>query len=191
VELSCPVVLASGSPRRRELLRSLFEHFEILVPEVDETLRAKETLHQATQRLAQIKARAVAQQRPDALIIAADTLVGYHETILGKPATPEEALDMLAQLSSRTHSVVTGVAIIHKKREVVFVETTRVTFRRIKKQEALNYVATGEPMDKAGAYAIQGGAADFVERMEGSRSNVVGLPLERLEAELNASFREH
>ncbi len=184
MDITPKVVLASGSPRRRELLRSLFAEFTVQVPNVDEALLESEPLTLATERLAMKKARALTDL--ESLIIAADTLVGIDRKTLGKPSNPEDARNMLEELSGLTHQVVTGVAIKYRDSEVVFSETTHVTFREIGALEIAEYVKTGEPMDKAGSYAIQGGAAPFVERIEGSLSNVIGLPLERLSQELQS-----
>ena len=181
-------MLASGSPRRKELLANLIHDFEVHVPNVEEGLLENETLIEATQRLALKKARALRSQFPTSLLIAADTLVGFEDgdqlTVLGKPQTEGGAREMLLKLSGRSHFVVTGVAIVVGAEERVFAETTEVRFRKLSLEEIDRYVATREPLDKAGAYGIQGRAAGFVERMQGSLSNVVGLPLELLETEL-------
>jgi septum formation protein len=170
------------------------EEFEVVVPDVDETLSASESLEAATCRLAQMKGREIAKGRSDRLVIAADTLVGLERPsgaeILGKPTSVTHAVDMLGRLSGKTHQVVTGVAVILGGDETVFADITSVTFRRLTKSEIEEYVASGEPMDKAGGYAIQGGAARFVQRVEGSLSNVIGLPLEKLKAELERLKKE-
>ncbi len=174
------VILASGSPRRRELLTEMGLRFEIDVPDVDETVGGKPGEMVAV--LAERKARAVAERRREGLIIAADTLVALDEKALGKPADDEEARKMLRALSGRTHDVFTGVCVLDAKTGRCMVEAVRsgVCFRELADEEIEAYVATGEPRDKAGAYAIQGGAGAFVSGYEGSRSNIIGLPVERL-----------
>ena len=175
-----PVVLASGSPRRKELLARLVPEFEILVSDVDEEALTVADPIQTAEGLAEAKARAVARLRPDALVIGADTVVFLEGEQFAKPGDAEDAKRMLRALGGRTHTVATGVALVSPDGAIVFHDRTLVTFRDLTDAEIRAYVATGEPMDKAGAYAIQGGAAAFVLRREGSESNVVGLPLERL-----------
>ena len=174
------VILASGSPRRRELLAEMGALFEIDVPDVDETVEG--TPEKMVALLAERKAKAVAEHRSEGLIVAADTLVALDERALGKPADDEEAKEMLRSLSGRTHDVFTGVCVINAAtgEKMVSAVRTGVRFRAISEAEIKAYVATGEPRDKAGAYAIQGGAGAFVEGYEGSKTNVIGLPVERL-----------
>ena len=174
------VILASGSPRRRELLGEMGVAFEIDVPDVDETVGG--TPDQMVAVLAERKARAVAERKEEGLIVAADTLVALDDRALGKPADDAEAKEMLRALSGRTHDVFTGVCVMDARtgRVMVAAERTGVRFRAITEEEIDAYVATGEPRDKAGAYAIQGGAGAFVEGYEGSRTNVIGLPVEKL-----------
>ena len=169
------VILASLSPRRRDLLRAAGIPFEVCPTEVDETtdLPAKE----AVAALARRKALASAREHPGRTILAADTLVTLDGESLGKPADADEARRMLRTLSGRAHEVVTGVCARKDGREVWGTRTTRVVFRDLSGEEIDRYVASGEPMDKAGAYAIQGGAAAFVERYEGEYDNVIGLPV--------------
>jgi septum formation protein len=153
------------------------------VADVDETLRPGEPPELAATRLAREKARRIATLHPDALILAADTLVVLDEAILGKPTSPAHATELLERLSGRSHQVITGVALLAEGVEEVFAATTEVRFRPLLQEEIAAYVASGEPMDKAGAYGIQGKAAGFVRSIEGSYTNVVGLPLaECLEA---------
>ncbi len=174
------VILASGSPRRRELLGEMGVEFEIDVPDVDETVGG--TPDKMVAVLAERKARAVAERRDGGLIVAADTLVALDDRALGKPADDEEAKEMLRALSGRTHDVFTGVCVLDAASGRAMVEAVRtgVRFREISDAEIEAYVATGEPRDKAGAYAIQGGAGAFVDGYEGSRTNVIGLPVEKL-----------
>jgi len=172
-----PLTLASASPRRRELLASLGLAFRVVVPKIDETLRPNEGPHAFAERLAEEKANAVDES---GIVIAADTIVVQNETILGKPADAAHAREMLRSLSGAMHEVVTGVCIKNATRSVVFSIGTHVAFRNLEDAEIEDYIATGEPMDKAGAYAIQGGAAHMVRSISGSYTNVVGLPLCKL-----------
>jgi len=169
------LILASGSPRRAELLKDAGQDFEIMVPQIDEAPLPGEAPAAFVCRTAREKAEAVTA--PDAVILAADTAVVEGERILGKPVDAEDASAMLRSLSGRTHEVMTGVCLRSPAQTVCFHIETRVTFRTLSEQEIADYVAGGEPMDKAGAYAIQGGAAKMIRRVEGSYSNVVGLPL--------------
>jgi septum formation protein len=176
------LILASASPRRRELLATLGLEFEVVPSEADETLPAHLNPREAAIRLAREKGRWVARLRPDAWVLSADTIVVVGEEILGKPRDAAEALSMLRRLSGRRHSVITAFCLIHAElgRERCEAVETQVSFRAVAPGELAAYARSGEPLDKAGAYAIQGGAAGFVEAVEGSYSNVVGLPLERL-----------
>ena len=172
-----PLILASGSPRRRELLARMGYTFEICTPDVDEHVagHARDIVH----TLAGRKARAAAAHYEDGVIIASDTLVSLDGVPLGKPADEREAHEMLAALSGREHEVFTGVCVLDAKTGKSETRTVRtgVTFRDITSEEIDAYIATGEPMDKAGAYAIQGGAAPFVETLDGEFENVVGFPV--------------
>jgi septum formation protein len=170
------LVLASASPRRRELLASLGLEFEIQVPEIDETPKPNETPRSFAERLAGEKAADIASDA-DTTLIAADTIVVQNNAILGKPKNKEEALSMLSNLSNSTHEVITGVCVKRGERLLVFSVLTEVTFRALENDEIKAYVASGDPMDKAGSYAIQGGAAHMVQAINGSYTNVVGLPL--------------
>jgi septum formation protein len=180
-----PVVLASASPRRQELLRQLVSCFEVIPAHVDEDALTVDDPWETAARLALAKAQTVAANRPDSLVIGSDTVVAIEEATgfrqLAKPSDATDAVQMLTALSGRTHYVITGVALVHVQRMWVESDTTKVQFRKLTEAEVSDYVETGEPMDKAGAYAIQGGAAGFVESVEGSTSNVIGLPLELLE----------
>ncbi len=182
------VVLASGSPRRKELLLTLFREFEVVVSNVDEEALTSYDPVQTAKDLALAKAKAVAELRPDSLVIGGDTVVALESdrgvNQLSKPATPEQAVEMLERLSGKTHQVITGVALVWPTGDLCFSEVSNVDFRVLSRTEVEAYVATGEPMDKAGAYAIQGGAAGFVHNLDGSISNVVGLPLEALSSRL-------
>ena len=169
------LILASGSPRRSELLRAAGLKFEIRVPQIDESPLPNEAPSDFVCRTAREKAESISTD--GAVILAADTAVIDGKRILGKPLDAQDAAAMLRSLSGRTHEVMTGVCIRFPDWTDCFHVETRVTFRTLSEKEIADYVATEEPMDKAGAYAIQGGAAKMVRRVEGSYSNVVGLPL--------------
>lgn len=171
------LILASASPRRRELLKQIDLEFEIIPSNVVEDLTG-ENPEQLVMDLALLKARDVAK-RVDGVVIGADTIVVDGQTVLGKPTSREDAVRMLLGLSGRTHQVMTGVAVIDTEtdQQWVDVEITQVHFRDLSEKEIENYVASGEPMDKAGSYAIQEKGALFVKGIEGCFFNVVGLPL--------------
>jgi septum formation protein len=173
------LILASASPRRAELLRSAGIEFTIEAADVHEAREAGESPVDYSRRLARDKARAVAAGRPEAFVLGADTDVCVDDRILGKPRDAADAAEMLRLLSGRWHEVTTGVCLISPggADEDIAHETTRVQFSKLTEQEIAAYVATGEPMDKAGAYAIQGWAARWIPRIEGDYSNVVGLPV--------------
>jgi len=174
------LILASGSPRRAELLRAAGIAFEACTADVDETPWEHELPEAHVRRLATAKAEAVSAHKPDRMIVAADTIVVFGGQILGKPRDAEDATRMLRLLSGARHTVVTGVAVIADGGTRVAVESTDVWFAELSKAEIAAYVASGEPIDKAGAYAVQGLASRFVERIEGMYSNVVGLPVARV-----------
>lgn len=169
-----PLILASASPRRRELLATLGYDFRVAVPDIDETPLPNENPRAHAERLANEKAHAVCDE---GTVIAADTIVVHAGRILGKPSDPAAARAMLGELSGTTHEVVTAVCVRSAERTVVFSVVTEVVFRDLEPAEIEAYVGSGEPMDKAGAYAIQGGAAHMVRAINGSYTNVVGLPL--------------
>jgi septum formation protein len=177
------VILASESPRRKELLARLFRHFEIIPPYVDEE-NAPEGGETLALFLARAKAKKVFSQHPFALVISADTVVLLNGESLAKPASPTEAVEMLKKLSGRTHRVITAVAVLCPEGELSFADTAWVTFRNLTVEEIESYVKSGEPMDKAGAYAIQGGAEKFVLSVAGDLETVIGLPLSRLREEI-------
>jgi septum formation protein len=177
------LILASGSPRRAEILQSVGLPFTVLSSAVDETHIPGESAKEMVRRLAAAKAELVAQRAVGpAIVIAADTVVTLDNTIFGKPRTTEDARQMLEKLAGRMHSVITGVALIRlpdvERRE--FHETTHVQFGPLDEEEITRYLASGEPFDKAGAYAIQGRGGRYITRIEGCYYNVVGLPLARL-----------
>jgi septum formation protein len=171
------LVLASGSPRRVEILNALRIPFEIDVPGVDETVLPGESGEAAVSRLAAAKAAEVAARRPGHAILAADTLVLLDGNVLGKPGDPEDAVRMLALLAGREHRVVTAVRLrVGRDPGLEVVEESRVRMSPMTREEIGWYVATGEPLDKAGAYAVQGLGARFIDAISGSFTNVMGLP---------------
>jgi len=183
------LILASNSPRRAEILRDAGIPFTVLSSAVDETPLPGETPSDLVRRLAGGKAELVAARAiGPAIVIAADTVVSLEGAILGKPRTSEDARQMLERLSGRTHSVITGVALIRlpdvERRE--FTEMTQVHFSALSNDEIVRYLSSGEPFDKAGSYAIQGLGGRFIPRIDGCYFNVVGLPLARLCRELAA-----
>lgn len=172
------LILASASPRRAELLTAAGIEFEPWPVGLDETALPGETPEAHVQRLAASKARAALERHPDSLVLGADTVVVLEGRILGKPRDAGEARAMLAALAGRHHDVLTGVALVSAGECVQDLCRTRVWFSTLSGQDIDEYVASGEPMDKAGAYGIQGLASRFVERIDGSYTNVVGLPVE-------------
>ena len=174
------VVLASASPRRRELLHLIGIAHDVRPANLDETMRPRETPRRHAERLARDKAIAIAQRDPDLITIGADTIVVIDRNVLGKPVDEADAARMLAMLSGRKHTVITAVAVSRGKELRSAVEEVKVKFRRLTDYEIEAYIATGEPMDKAGAYGIQGFGATIVERVEGDYFAVMGLPLVRL-----------
>lgn len=171
------LLLASASPRRRQLLADAGLAFSVVPADIDETLLPEEAPSDAVVRLARAKAAAVAARYPLARVLAADTAVVLDGAFLGKPETEAEAVAMLTRLSGRTHEVMTGYALCAPTGSVSGCCRTRVHFRVLTAEEIGAYVASGEPMDKAGAYGIQAGAAHMVASIEGSYTNVVGLPM--------------
>ena len=182
------VVLASASPRRQELLRNAGISFTVQPADIDEAPLAGESARECAQRLAREKAEAVFRNNPNSFVLGADTVVAMERLILGKPRDAEDAARMLRLLSGRTHAVITGVcvvgpvvsgqwSVVSKSNIQIASSTTLVTMCAISEDEIREYIATGEPMDKAGAYAIQGRASRWIPRIEGDYSNVVGLPV--------------
>jgi septum formation protein len=183
------LILASASLRRAEILRAAGIPFTVLSSAVDETPLPGETATDIVRRLAAAKAELVAARAVGpAIVIAADTVVALDGTLMGKPRTSDDARQMLEKLSGRTHSVITGVALVRlpdaERRE--FTDVTQVHFTALSDEDIVKYLASGEPFDKAGAYAIQGIAGRFIPRVDGCYFNVVGLPLARLCRELSA-----
>jgi septum formation protein len=180
------LILASASPRRAQILREAGLRFAISRANVSERRKRGETARTMTRRLAQAKARAVVKklgnELGEAIVIGADTIVEVKGELLGKPQSPRAARKMLAKLAGRTHRVVTSVAAIRlpDRAQVIATESTRVRFAPIDGHEIAEYLMTGEPLDKAGAYAVQGIGGRFIEKIDGCYFNVVGLPLARL-----------
>jgi septum formation protein len=187
-----PLILASASPRRAELLEQMGLTFQVVPSHAPEIHRGDLTAPDLAQVNAYRKARAIAKKRLDALVIGADTLVYAGRMLFGKPADLEEACTMLERLSGRTHQVVTGMCLLHLRehRCVVFWEITDVRFRPLDSPQIRRYLSRVNPLDKAGAYAIQEHGEMIVEEISGSFSNVVGLPVERLTAQLEAFGRQ-
>ena len=173
------VILASQSPRRKELMGLFKIPFTVRVADVDETIEENEPAAQAVARLSRLKALAIPREE-DEVIVAADTVVVCDAEILGKPASEADAYRMLKMLSGKDHQVMTGVTVLRGEKLRSHTEVTTIHFRELTDREILDYISTGEPMDKAGGYGIQGGAALFVERISGDYFNVVGLPVCRL-----------
>lgn len=176
------IVLASASPRRANLLRQIGFEFQICPSRVDESDTVHSPPDTGAQELALAKAKAVSANLKHGLVIGADTVVVINQQVIGKPAHEEHAIEILMQLSGVRHEVMTGVALVDldRKREIVWREKTVVQFRKLHQREILAYAGSGEVLDKAGAYGVQGRAAAFVERIEGCYFNVVGLPLASL-----------
>jgi septum formation protein len=183
-----PLILASISPRRAELLRQLGLEFRVIPSDASELHHGQLTAREAAQVNAYRKARVVAKRFPDALVLGADTLVHLDTRLFGKPATLVEAYEMLERLQGRTHRVTTAVCLLHLRshRQKIFRETTAVTFRPLDAVNIRRYLNKVNPLDKAGAYAIQEEGDLIVEKISGSYTNVVGLPVERLREELAA-----
>ena len=181
------IILASGSPRRRQLLEMLGLPFRTVAPDVDESLLPWEQPEAYVTRLARDKARVVAAREHGAPVLGADTTVVLRGRLFGKPADSAEAAEMLRRLQGRKHQVMTAAAVAMDGRVEHALDVTDVTFRRLSDEQIADYVATGEPLDKAGAYAIQGKGAALVEGIRGDFFGVMGLPL-RLALDLLARF---
>ena len=173
------VILASQSPRRRELLGLTGLDFVVRVADIDETMDSGKAPFDEVARVSRLKALAV-QREPEDVVIAADTIVVCGGTVLGKPRDEEDAFRILSLLSGRQHEVMTGMTVLRGDEVITHTEVTKIHFRALSPAEIRAYIATGEPMDKAGAYGIQGGAALFADQMEGDYYNVMGLPVCRL-----------
>jgi septum formation protein len=183
-----PIILASASPRRAELLRKVARDFQIIPAHAPESQPEHLSPTEACLLNAYRKARLLAKKFPDALVIGADTEVCLGGRVFGKPASRKAAEEMLADLEGREHRVITGVCLVHlrRHRQRSFAETTRVTFKPLGADEIVEYLDRINPLDKAGAYALQEHGEMIVSKTEGSITNVVGLPVERLRKELRA-----
>lgn len=184
LKLDYPVILASGSPRRRELLGKLVADFEVVSADIDEDALTVEDPEQTARILAREKALVVYGLHPGSVVIGGDTVVALEidgvMTQLSKPVDEADAVRILGLLSGRTHAVITGVCVKWSGGISVFAERSEVTFAKMSDAQISEYVATGEPMDKAGAYGLQGGARKYVTEIRGDVENVIGLPVERL-----------
>ena len=186
------IILASGSPRRHELLKKLCSNFVVEVSDAQEVQQADSPKILAVEN-AKLKAGSIAAKHPDAIVIGADTIVVLDGEIFGKPDGVKGAEEMLARLSGRRHEVITGLAICAGGKIFTAAEVTEVFFGAMTAEEIHDYVATGEPLDKSGSYALQGGATKFIEKIHGDWSNVVGLPvyrLKKLAQEAGINFEE-
>jgi septum formation protein len=180
------VILASASPRRQELLKEIVPAFEIVVADVDEEALVHPDPEVTARETARAKARAVARLRPESTVIGGDTVVALGDEQLVKPVDEADAFRILRKLSGRTHRVITGMCIAAPGQEKVFTVTSFVTFHDLSDEQIEAYIATGEPMDKAGAYGAQGEAGKHIARIEGSITNVIGLPVEEVRLALRA-----
>jgi septum formation protein len=177
------IVLASGSPRRKELLMKFIKDFKIQISDIEEDMTTYNDVNSLVMKLAFEKGADVLNRcEDDEIIISADTIVVYNNEVLGKPHSEEDARAMLEKLSNNYHEVITGICIMKKEGNIKILdyETTRVKMKKLDKNEIEDYIKTGEPMDKAGAYGIQGLGSIFVESIEGDYYNVMGLPLNKL-----------
>ena len=179
------IILASASPRRKELLETAGAEFEIIVADVDESVPEGTKPEDAAIMTAEKKALAVAESHKDSVVIGADTIVVAGEKILGKPTDKADACRMLSMLSGVEHKVITGVCLACGDKKITFAQVSKVKFYDLTDDEINAYVETGEPMDKAGAYGIQGKGCVLVEKIEGDYFNIVGLPVARVMKELN------
>jgi septum formation protein len=184
------IILASTSPRRFEILSESGIPFTVYAPDYEEDMTLYTDPALLAKELSLGKALAVAEKYPEAIVIGADTFISYQGVLLGKPHTGERAREMLQKLSGTTHSVVTGLSVVllSENKKLQDIAEAQVTFRCISEDEIEAYIATGEPLDRAGAYAIQGGAKKFVESIEGDYHGILGLPLKRLLAILEKEF---
>ena len=178
------IILASASPRRSELMTLAGFRFDVICADIDEIVPEKALPQEVVMSLALQKAQAVAKDHRKSAVVGSDTVVALDGKILGKPHSESEAAEMLRSLSGRIHKVYTGVAIVCGEKVTSFFEETEVEFYTLTDQEILDYVATGEPMDKAGAYGIQGRGAVLVKRINGDYFNVMGLPISKVYREL-------
>jgi len=178
------IILASASPRRRELMKYIAGDFTAVSADCDEILPDGIEPMKASEYLAELKAKAVAEQYPDAVVVGCDTTVICDDEILGKPKERADCINCIGKLSGKTHQVVTGCCIICKDKISSFSEVTDVVFRELTENEIISYADTDEPYDKAGGYGIQGGGSELISEIHGDFFNVVGLPVTRLYCEM-------
>jgi septum formation protein len=179
-DITPKLILASQSPRRLELLRQITDQFEVVPSSVEEKLDPGLRPEENAKLLARAKAESVAKNYPDCWVVGADTLVALHQEILAKPVDVPDALRMLSRLSGKEHRVMTGICVVSPGKTLDKSVTSKVRFKSLTAEEISNYVLTGEPMDKAGAYAIQGKGSFMVRDFSGSKSNIIGLPIDEL-----------
>ena len=184
------IILASASPRRQELMKWITSDFTVLPADVEEIIPEEMPVMEQPRYLSEIKASAVAKEHPQALVIGADTLVICDGIAMGKPHGHDEAFSMLKKLSDRKHQVVTGCTVIYKGKKTSFSETTDVFFYSLSDQEIEDYIATGDPFDKAGGYGIQSYGIVLVKKIEGDYANVVGFPVARLSREIERMIKD-
>ena len=184
------IILASGSPRRREILANTNAKFDVLTSDVDERIFKFEEPTQLVLRLAFKKCMDIAINNPESLVIGADTIVVLDNEILGKPKNEDEAFDMLSKLSNREHQVITGMSIVNMEnnKQIVDYTISNVKFKNLTDQDIRDYISTGECLDKAGSYGIQGYGALLVKEIQGDYFNIVGLPISKLSDILKANF---
>ena len=184
------IILASGSPRRREILANTNAKFDVLTSDVDERIFKFEEPTQLVLRLAFEKCMDIAINNPESLVIGADTIVVLDNEILGKPKNEDEAFDMLSKLSNREHQVITGMSIVNieNNKKIVDYTISNVKFKNVTDQDIRDYISTGECLDKAGSYGIQGYGALLVKEIQGDYFNIVGLPISKLSDILKANF---
>ena len=178
------IILASASPRRKELLSLICDNFKIIPADIDESLDGNVSLYDIPEYLAIQKAAAVHRNHPDDIVIGCDTGVFVDNPMIGKPKSEKAAVEILKLLSGKTHRVITGCAILSKDEPISSSTLTEVEFYKLSEQEQLEYVKTGEPMDKAGAYGIQGKGGVLIKKIKGDYFNVVGLPVAELKRKL-------
>lgn len=180
------LILASGSPRRKEILSYLSIPFEVITSNFEEKIDENKPLEEEIKRLSKEKANTVFKENKDSIVIGADTIVTIKNKILGKPKNKEEAYQMLKLLSNKKHAVITGVTIISEEKTETFASISNVYFNKLTDKEINNYIATGEPMDKAGAYAIQGIGSKFISKIDGDYYAIMGLPINEIYKRLKA-----
>ena len=178
------VILASSSPRRKELLKRIISNFEIKVSNIDESINRPQNVSEIPYELAYRKAKEIAKDHYNDIVIGSDTIVAINNEVLEKPVDEKDAYRMLKLLNNNTHEVISGIAILYQDKEIRYIEKSFVTFNNLTDKEILDYIATKDPLDKAGAYGIQNEYINLVKDFSGEYENIVGLPLIRLEKEL-------